>query len=69
MNGAGGVNEIWGKDGGEREIGGGEKNFCNWQRGRGGKRKGEWRKKILKLSVHTKKYRFDPQLPRTGIKT
>ena len=45
MNGAGGVNEIWGKDGGEREIGGGEKNFCNWQRGRGGKRKGERRKK------------------------
>ena len=24
MNGAGGVNEIWGKDGGEREIGGGK---------------------------------------------
>ena len=27
MNGAGGVNEIWGKDGGEREIGGGGKKF------------------------------------------
>lgn len=42
MNGAGGVNEIWGKDGGEREIGGGEKIFAIGKEGEGerGKVKG-----------------------------
>ena len=35
MNGAGGVNEIWGKDGGEREIGGGEKFLQLAKRERG----------------------------------
>ena len=56
MNGAGGVNEIWGKDGGEREIGGGEKIFAIGKEGEGERGKV---KKTLKLSVHTKKFSFE----------